>query len=474
MTYKTFLTIRRDQGLIPLWKHPAMLVLLSALSGGAAASDIAVANEGATGQVSQVAGREVPSEWGALFQSQHIDVLIKRASSVHPDAGAVQASLQRALAYPVVQKGYFYPAVVAGEPLDSFDDAEGLGAAEKHDAESGYYSFRSAQLTVGYVLGGKQYPSEPGPMQVLMQRDAGLITLASNVAAAAIQEAALRAQIEAQLTIVGLNRQSLEIVHNQFKLGYVSEEDVMQLELGAAQAQQALVPLQQQLDQTGDLLDELAGNVPDEDDVERFTMDAVHLNRELPLSLPSRLVEQRPDVRMAEARLNSVGAKYGVRVVSALPRFTISGATGGENASSTWMLRSGGRFFDTKGNAALVLFGAKAFRAQSRSIRQILEQAGAQYRTVVMAALQEVADTLNIMAADERALKAATRVAQAADSKGEQMRRQYEAGSADFQTLLVAQQNEQLATINLVRAQSNRAGDSIALLQALGGHWWKH
>jgi outer membrane protein TolC len=121
-----------------------------------------------------------------------------------------------------------------------------------------------------------------------------------------------------------------------------------------------------------------------------------------------------------------------------------------------------------------MLFGAKAFRAQSRSIRQILEQAGVQYRSVVMAALQEMADTLNVMAADERALKAAVRVAQAAGTKGEQMRRQYEAGSVDFQTLLVAQQNEQLATISLVRAQANRAGDSIALLQALGGRWWKH
>ncbi len=451
-----------------------MFVLLSALSGGAAASEIAVAKDEATGAVSKVAVRDVPSEWGTLFQSQHIDALIKRASIIHPDATAVQASLQRIQAYPIVKQGYFYPAVVAGEPLVSPEDGEVLGTAGVQEAGPGNFSFRSAQLTVGYALGGKLSTSEPGSMQALMQRDAGLITLASNVAAAAIQEAALRAQIDAQLAIVGVNRQSLEIVHNQLKLGYVSEEEVMQLELGAAQAQQALGPLQQQLEQTGDLLDELTGNVPDEDDAERFTMDAVHLNRELPLSLPSRLVEQRPDVRMAEARLNEIGAQYGVHVVSALPRFTITAATGGKDASPRWMLKSGGRFFDPKGNVAQILFGAKALRAQSRANRQILEQAGAQYRSVVMAALQEVADTLGVMAADERALKAATRAALTAGGKGEQMRRQYESGSADFQTLLVAQQNEQLATINLVRAQSNRAGDSIALLQALGGRWWKH
>jgi outer membrane protein TolC len=306
-----------------------------------------------------------------------------------------------------------------------------------------------------------------------MRHEASYFTLASNVVAATIQEASLRAQIEAQLKIAGLNRQSLEIVHNQFKLGYVSEDDVMQLELGAAHAQQALVPLQLQLEQMRELLRELAGNAQDEDVTEQFTMDAVHMSKVLPLSLVSKLVEQRPDVRIAEARLYAVSAQYGVPVVNTLPRFTITGVATGKDSSPKWMLKSGGRFFDLKGNIAQFLYDAKTLRAKSRTVQQALNQAGGQYRSVVMAALQDMADTLNVIALDERALITAARQTQAATDTGEQTRRQYEAGSVDFQSLLVAQQNEQLAIINLVQALTNRAGDAVALFQALDGRWWK-
>lgn len=468
-----------------LWKQPLLFVLLAAVSGVAAGASITQTDSAAVrakeaahapaGARKEVPVRDISSEWAALFHSPQLDALIKRAFSANPDAGAVQAALRRAQESPVIRRGFFYPAVAAGESGFIWA-ADAEEAVAKQDAGTDYYSIRSAQLTVGYVpevLGAQPDRSGADQLQAGMQREASYFTLASNVVAAAIQEASVRALIEAQLNIVGLNRQSLEIVHNQLKLGYVSEEDVTLQELGAAEAQQNLVPLLQQLGQMHDLLRELAGTAPEEDVTEKFTLDALLLNRELPLNLPSRLVEQRPDVRMAEARLYAAGAQYGMRAVNTVPRFTITAASGDGDAASNWMLKAGGRFFDLKGNAAQTLFGKKTLRTQSLAARQVLEQAAEQYRHVVMAALQDVADTLNVIASDERALKAAAKVALAASKKGELMRKQYEAGSADFQVLLVAQQSEQLATINLVQAQSNRAGDSIALFQALGGRWWK-
>lgn len=469
-----------------IWKQPLLFVLLAAVTGGAAGSGIgkadAAAVQGKGGAQTQLAAlhREVPvrdvsSEWATLFHSPQLEALINRAFTTNPDAGAVQAALRRAREYPVIRQGFFYPAVAAGEPAFTGTVDNGDATAEKPDAGTDYYSIRSAQLTVGFVpevLGVQAGRSGQDPVQAGMQREASYFTLASNVIALAVQEVSVRALIEAQLNIVGLNRQSLEIVHNQLKLGYVSEEDVTRLELGAAQDQQLMFPLLQQLGQVQELLRELAGTVPEEDVTEKFTLDSLLQSRGLPLSLSSSLVAQRPDVRMAEVGLYAAAAQYGVPVVNRVPRFTITAASGGR-AYPDWMLKRGGRFFDLKGDVALNLFGEKAMRAQSRAVRQELEQAGVQYRSVVMAALQDVADTLSVIASDELALKAAAKVALSAGKKGELARKQYEAGSADFQTLLDAQQNELLATINLVQAQSNLAGDSIALFQALGGRWWK-
>jgi NodT family efflux transporter outer membrane factor (OMF) lipoprotein len=303
-----------------------------------------------------------------------------------------------------------------------------------------------------------------------MQLEATYITLASNVVAAAIQEASLRAQIEAQLKIVSMNRHAMEIVHNQLKLGYISEMDVTAQELTSALAQQALVPLQQQLEQTRNLLRVLAGNTPDEDIEEKFTLEALQLPQKLPLSLPSKLVEQRPDVRIAEAQLHYASAQYGVAIANTMPQFAV---TGGMAASPAWMFKNGGYFFDLTSNATQTIFDGGTLRAKSRTAQQGLDQAAAQYRSVVMDALQNVADSLYVIQSDARSLKAAATTARASGKIGELTRKQYEAGAVDFQTFLVAQQNEQLAVINLIRAQTNRLGNTAALFQALGGGWGK-
>jgi outer membrane protein TolC len=219
----------------------------------------------------------------------------------------------------------------------------------------------------------------------------------------------------------------------------------------------------------------LADNLPDPDaDTEdAFKLDELRLSKELPLSLSSKLVEQRPDVRAAESQLRSAGAQYGVDIVNTLPRFTITAATGGPAASPAWMLRDGGKFFDSNGNGIQFIFGSNALRSKSHAAQQALSKAGAQYRNVVIAALQDVADTLSIIQADVRALEAATQSAQSAGEAAEQTRKRYEAGSVDFPTMRVAQQSEQSAIISLAQAQANRLGDAAALFQALGGRWWK-
>lgn len=499
-----------------LQKKSMLLCLLTALGGCAAGPDFKhPAAPAATSYAAPVATQEtvtaqaplgegqkfvlsldIPGEWWKLFQSPQLDALVKRAFKANPDIAAAQAALQQAKEYTTAQQGFFYPTVVAsyspsrnklaGNMGGNSPGQQGNGtviqtysnpAGPKYNGPA-YYNFHVAQLTVGYtpdVFGMNRRQVESAQAQVEMQQmqlEATYITLASHVVAAAIQEASLRAQMEAQLRIVGLNRQAVEIARNQLKLGYVSEVEVTQQEMNSALSQQALVPIQEQLEQTRDLLRVLAGNTPDQDIDETFTLEDLHLPQTLPLSLPSRLVEQRPDVRIAEAELHYASAQYGVAIANTLPQFAITGAIGGMASTPSWMFKSGGGFFDLTGNVAQTIFDGGTLRAKSRAAKEGLAIAGAQYRSVVMAALQNVADALYVIQSDAKALKAAAEAAQAARKIGELTSKQYQAGSVDFPTLLVAQQNEQLANINLVQAQTNRLGDTAALFQALGGGWW--
>ncbi|OIR05589.1 outer membrane protein OprM precursor [mine drainage metagenome] len=479
----------------PDFKHPAAPAAAS-YGAPAVTQDTATAPVPLGETQKFVPAQDIPADWWTLFQSPQIDALIKRAFKANPDIEAAQAALRQAEEYTAAQQGFFYPTVgasyspsrnkLAGNMGGNSPGIQGNGTViQTYSNPAGpiyngpaYYNFHVAQVTVGYVpdvFGMNRRMVESAQAQVEMQQmqlEATYITLASNVVAAAIQEASLRAQIAAQLKIVSLDQQALEIVRNQLKLGYVSEMDVTQQELTCALAQQALVPLQQQLEKTRDLLRVLAGNTPDQDIDETFTLDSLHLPQKLPLSLPSRLVEQRPDVRIAEAQLHYASAQYGVAIANTLPQFAITGAIGGMASSPSWMFKSGGGFFDLTGNVAQTIFDGGTLRAKSRAAQQGLNLAGAQYRSVVMAALQNVADALYVIQSDAQALKAAATAAQAAGKMGDLTQKQYEAGAVDFQTLLVVQQNEQLANINLVQAQTNRLGDTAALFQALGGGWW--
>jgi NodT family efflux transporter outer membrane factor (OMF) lipoprotein len=439
------------------------------------------------------ANKDIPFDWWKLFQSTNVDSLVERALKANPTIQSAQAALQQAQEYANAQQGFFYPTVGAGYSATRSKLAGNMGSSapgiqgngELIQAPPGaaspvYYNFHVAQLTVGYVpdvFGLNRRQVESAQAEVSVQRfelDAAYITLASNVVAAAIQEASLRAQIDATEKIVADNTETLTILRNQLKLGYVSGMEVAAQESALAQTEQARIPLRRQLEQTRDLIRALAGNFPNQDVEEKFELADFHLPQELPLSLPSKIVEQRPDVRAAEEQLHYASAQAGVAIANTMPQFSVNAALGGMASDPGWMFRSGGGFFDLTANVAYTIFDGGILRAKSRAAWQTLIQAGAEYRSTVIAALQNVADTLHIIQSDADALKAASASEQAAHTATTITRKQYEVGNVNYQTLLAADQSHQLAVINLIQAQTNRLGDTAALYQALGGGWWNH
>ena len=433
----------------------------------------------------------ISAQWWTLFRSPALDRLIRRAFAANPTIDAAVASLKEAQENVYAQRGYFYPTVQASYQAQrtklsgniASSSAPGIqGNGEDivplGPAEPVTYNFHTAQVTVGFVpdvFGANRRQVESLQAQAdaaHYQLEAAYVTLASNVVAAALQEASTRAQIDAAQTIVRSNRRSLRILRRQLQLGYAARLDVAQQQLALAQAQALLPPLERQLAQTRDLIRALAGNAPDQDVPESFTLAALHLPQRLPLSLPSKLVEQRPDVLAAEEQVRAASAQVGVAVANRLPQFSLTAALGGQATRITQMFWNSGTFWSVLGSASEPVFDAGTLRHRQRAAEQGLAQAAAQYRSTVLTAFQNVADALHALYSDADALKSAVAVEKAAKVTLDVSRQQYQAGYANYLSVLTAQAAYQQAVIARVQAQAARLGDTAALFQALGGGWW--
>ena len=423
-----------------------------------------------------VSDLDIPAQWWTLFRSPQLNALIEKALKNNPNVQAAEASLRQAQELLYAQQGSYYPTVQAG--LTSSRQRNSATLSPTLNSGETIFNLHTTQVTVGYTLdvfGGLRRQVESLQAQADSQRfllQASYLTLSSNVVAAAVQEAGLRAQIAAAKDIIDINKKSLELLRRQFAVGAVAGLDVAAQEAALAQAQQVLPPLQKQLEQTRNLLTALAGGFPAGGAEGSFELADLHLPEELPVSLPSKLVEQRPDVRAAEEQVHAASAAIGVAVANMLPQFTIDAAAGGSATAFGQMFASGNPFWSVSGSVAQTLFAGGALLHRKRAAEAAFDQAAAQYRSTVVGAFQNVADALYALQADADALKAAVNSERAAKVSLNLVTRQLEVGQVNYLALLSSQQIYQQAVLSLSQARANRFADSAALFQALGGGWW--
>ena len=444
-----------------------------------------------------VLGGDIPFQWWELFQCAALNALIERALKANPSLPAAQAALRQARELTSAQRGFFFPTVAANYQFERQKLAGNLSGSSAPGVQGNgsdisayqnptaspyneplYYNLHTAQLTVGFVpdvFGGNLRQVESLQAQEEGQRfqlEATYVTLASNIAAAAIQEAQVRAELAAAREIVDFNQKALRILRAQLQLGYAMRIDVANQEAALAQAKALIPPLQKQYEQTRDLIRALAGNLPDEDVPETFELESLHLPPELPVSLPAKIIEQRPDVRIAAAALHSANAQVGVAVAAMLPQFSITAAQGGTATQFDWMFRSGGPFWNVIGGVSQPIFDGGTLLHRKRAADQALKQAAYEYQITVITAYQNVADTLHAALSDADALSAAVEAEIAAKVALDLTRRQLEAGYVNYLALLTAETSYSQALLNRIQAQATRYGDTVALFQALGGGWW--
>jgi NodT family efflux transporter outer membrane factor (OMF) lipoprotein len=292
------------------------------------------------------------------------------------------------------------------------------------------------------------------------------------VVTTAVLEASLRGQIAATQRLLALQHQLTETVERQQSIGTASKLDLLAQQAAEAQTVATLPPLQKQLGQTRDALTALLGRLPTGEPVETFRLDELTLPKELPVSLPSKVIEQRPDVRQAEENLHAASAQVGVALADMLPQFSITANTGTTALEIGQLFGPYTGFWTIGASLTQTLFDAGALIYRHRAAEDALDQAAAQYRAAVILAVQNVADTLRALQADADALKASAEADRAAKDSFDLAREQYRLGALSLVALLNAEQTYQQAEIAQVQAQANRYADTAGLFQALGGGWW--
>ncbi|MDR6518101.1 NodT family efflux transporter outer membrane factor (OMF) lipoprotein [Variovorax paradoxus] len=420
---------------------------------------------------------DVPAQWWQAFRSEPLNALVTQSLAGNPTIDAADAALRAAQENEAADRAAFWPNVALGYSPTRQRVASAVASPVSSNAS--LYTLHTAQVTVSYtpdVFGATRRQVEGAQANTELQRFqsvAAKLSLSSNVVTAAITEASLRAQQAATLKIIAGQKEVLQAYRRQLVLGQAAPADVDAQEAALAATEATLPPLDRQLAQQRNLLATLAGRFPSQGVEARFDLDALQLPTELPMTLPSSLVEHRPDVRAAEAQLKSASAAIGVAVAARLPNVTLGVNSYGSSAYRLAdLFKSSSLFWTVAASVTQPIFDGGALKHREAAARASFDQAAAQYRATVLAAFQDVANTLEAIDADTRALQAAVKAERAASQSLARTQAQVRLGDASALSLRIAQQAQQQALLNLVQARALRLTDAAALFQALGGGWW--
>ena len=420
-------------------------------------------------------GSELPGRWWAMFESPQLNALVEQAMANYPGIAAQQAALRAARDNVRAQQGVFAPQMQA-----TFNQERAkISGASIAPGFPGYVTnLYQANVNISYTLdvfGGERRQLEGLQAQLVDQNfilEGSFLTLTSNVAATAIQLASAREQIQATHEIIEVEDKELNIIQRQFELGTHTRADVLQQQSNLASVRATLPGLEQQRAAAEHLLAVLTGQFPREATAVELTLAQLKLPQELPVSLPSALVEQRPDIRQQEAQLHQACAAIGVATANMLPQITLNASAGDESLLFADLFKPGSGVWDLASGVAAPIFQGGTLRAKRRAAIDTYEQVAAQYRLAVLNAFQNVADTLTALGHDAETLRAESEALDAARASLDLIQRQYDAGAVNYVSLLTAQQLYQQTRIDFVRATASRFTDTIALFQALGGGWW--
>lgn len=434
------------------------------------------ASAGAAGAAQRFAlAQDIPAQWWAVFHSEVLDRMIRLALEHSPNLAAAQAALRQAQENFNAEAGsLLYPNLSAQ-----------LGVTRQRASQaplglsgSGAFTLYNASVNVSYTLdafGASRRALEGLQATIDYQRfqlEGAYLALTANLVTTAVREASLRAQLQATQEVLDAQQKQLAVIEKQFALGAIPRSNVLSQRNQVAQTVAGLPVLEKSLAQTRHQLSVFTGKLPSEAGLPEFRLDALTLPQELPVSLPSALVRQRPDIRANEALLHAASAQIGVATANQYPQITLTGSYGSASTSARNLFSAGTGLWSLGAGLLQPLFNAGALSAKRRAAVAAYQQAQAQYQSTVLGAFQNVADSLRALDLDAATLKAQADAEALARESLDLSTRQYQLGGVSYLVLLDAQRTYQQARVALVQAQAARYADTAALFQALGGGWW--
>jgi NodT family efflux transporter outer membrane factor (OMF) lipoprotein len=435
------------------------------------------ATEGPGGHAQEfVCGRDIPAAWWELFHSEPLNELIQKALKNNPTLQGAQAALAQAEANLDFSISELLPTVTA-KATPERQRFNPIVFDERLTPKT--FNLYNVSVNVAYTLdvfGGIRRQIEASQAQMEAQQfevEATYLTLTANVVTAAITEASLRAQIKATEDLIAAQSKVLEITKKKFNLGGSSRLDIVAQEAQLAQTQASLPLLNLDLAKVRNSLSVLIGEFPSESCLPTFHLEDLTLPPELPVSIPAYLVQQRPDIRAAEALLHSASAQIGVATANLFPQVNITGTNYG------WIARKMENLFTQRSvywellaNIAQPIFDGGALVSQRDASLAAFEKASAQYKQTVLQGFQNVADSLKALELDAEFLHVQTNAEKAASQTLTLTNTQYTLGALEYVTLLVADREYHTARIERIKALASRYKDTVALFQSLGGGWW--
>ena len=421
-----------------------------------------------------VAGAELPARWWTAFGSAELDRRVETALAHSPSLASAQAALRQARENARAAGAVSFPAVDANAGVTRQKQS---GAAFGDTFTFAPLTVYNAGVSVSYgidLFGGTRRGIEAQAALADVQQalaDATWLTLAANVVTASLQEASLREQLRATDEIAASQRDSVRIAEQQQQIGTRSLADTLAARSELAATEATLPPLRARLAATRNQLATYLGTTPAQLEMTPLQLDAITLPHDIPVSLPSRLVAQRPDIRAASAQLHAATAQVGVATAAMLPQISLSGSAGSQTVHAGELFSAGSRAWSLGLGLTQPLFHGGELRHRKRAAEAGLDKALADWQQAVLVAFQNVADALQALEYDAQGLAAQTVAEDAAAQRLALTRNQYGVGATGYLDLLQAQRDQQRARIALIQARTARMADTAALYAALGGRW---
>jgi NodT family efflux transporter outer membrane factor (OMF) lipoprotein len=420
-------------------------------------------------------GARVVAEWWRLFNSSELDSVVKEAIDNNQTLQAAKASLRES--HETLQAGYgvFFPQLDG-----SFDATRQKFSAARFGGTvaSSIFNLFTLSTTVNYALdvfGGKRRAVESLRAQMEFQRYtvlAAYLTLSGNVVNTMIARAGYWAEMKATEEMIRLEKEQIRITEAQVQAGTLPYSNVLSLRSQLASTEATLPALQQRIDQTDHLLAILAGRLPAEWTPPKVDLAGLKLPGDVPITLPSELVRQRPDILAAEAQLHTASANIGVATSALFPSVTLDAAYGFNNTSIKDLFKSASSYWSYGADVSAPMFHGGTLWFQRKASIEAYQQSLANYRQSVLSAFAQVADTLRALEHDAEALQAQSQALRTAEDALRLIEANYQAGMVGYLQVLVANGQYYQAKIGYLQARAQRLQDTVALFIALGGGWW--